>query len=230
MFALAMMRGSSFLMYSKILSMPEDVQKRIDGYEAKSTLASTYVNSIKQMYEDMASELNSGVKQSVDNLLGESKNVLLDTSMVLAFSQKLQEVTDVALGKYKEILSTNQECMIKSGFTNKLPNTLEAKDMNSLIEQGDFNTALIKTALEADLVKNHSKYAKERASFSSGGGIPSVRDDDNDIVKWVGLFGRPNYRKSDGTPIERSSEPLKSIPSDKPEDLMRTNTVRLTYN
>ena len=74
------------------------------------------------------------------------------------------------------------------------------------------------------------KFAQERNTFDSGGGVPSVRDDDNDLIPWVGIFGRPSYRRSDGTSVESTSDvmQLKSIPSDVPESLMRAKNPRLS--
>jgi hypothetical protein len=105
--------------------------------------------------------------------------------------------------------------------------------MTALIQEGDYESAIIQTALEPDLVANHKKFAKERSSFESGGGIQSVRDDDNDVVPWVGLFGRPTYRKSNGASVDISTgapndvDVLKSIPSDVPTTLMRKSALRL---
>ncbi len=81
---------------------------------------------------------------------------------------------------------------------------------------------------------NHRKFAKERSSFDSGGGVPSVRDDDLDVNPWVGIFGRPSYRKTDGKSAEADNAeyPLKPITSVNPDDTQRihTATFSLTSN
>jgi hypothetical protein len=105
---------------------------------------------------------------------------------------------------------------------------MDSDKMTSLIEAGDYESAVIKTALEADIVSNHMKFAKDRSSFESGGGIPSVRDDPNDINPWIGIIGKPSYRKSNGTSAEISSEPLKSIPSEFPDSLMTKSSLRIS--
>ena len=113
-------------------------------------------------------------------------------------------------------------------FNNDLPGTLEADAMSSMIADGNYNYAIVKTALEPEILTNHAKFAKERSTFESGGGVHSIRDDDNDIISWAGLFGRPTYKKSDGkTSIEVSDEPLRAIPSEVPESMMRTSDPRL---
>lgn len=110
----------------------------------------------------------------------------------------------------------------KESFNNKLPAEVKRDQINDMISKGDYSSALVNMALEPEVVSNHKKFAEERSSFDSGGGVPAVRDDDNDLVKWVGLFGRPKYQNTDGSFVAQDDpHPLRSIPSDKPEDLVR---------
>jgi hypothetical protein len=138
-------------------------------------------------------------------------------SMASATMQQIYEVADL----YKTCKR------VRDAFSNDLPGKMDADKVTALIEGNDYETAIIKTALESDIVANHQKFAKERSSFESGGGIQSVRDHDPSIGDWVGLFGRPSYRKSNGTSAEVSSEALKSIPSEYPSQMMSKSSLQL---
>lgn len=154
-------------------------------------------------------------------------------SYTASFVSKFHEMKDdvaAAEGYAREAFVALSPSLKKDSFSNDLPGRAGTNEINNLISEGDYTSALIKTALEPEIVLNHKKHAEERATFDSGGGVPSVRDDDRDLIKWVGVFGRPTYRRSDGSSADKSSEPLRQIPSDNPEDLMRTHVPRLTFN
>jgi len=143
------------------------------------------------------------------------------------FRTKVVEVVN----KHNFIQRTFAKCMqMVEGFSNSLPNKVDSEDITKLIEGGDYDTALIKSALEPEILVNQRKFASERSSFDSGGGVPSVLDHDNDINPWVGIFGRPNYKKSNGESIEEDNKlfPLKQIPSNDPDNLMREHTARFS--
>ncbi len=230
------------LMYNTILSISVADQPRIHDFETKLTfckLQYVAINAehtkimeaiadtpeVKDSYEFIISQI-----QTDENLVSQSVNEYLAYMITAAkdVTEKFETLKSHvnALGsEYKQMNSK-----VESFNNNISGEKIGSSDISDLINDGDYSTALIKTALEPEIVTNHKKFATERATFDSGGGVPSVRDDDNDLVKWVGLFGRPTYRKSNGKSAEESSEPLRSIPSDNPSDLMRTSAPRLSFS
>ena len=101
----------------------------------------------------------------------------------------------------------------KESFNNDLPGHMSNDRLNALIRGGDYDTAIIATALEPDIVSNHHKFAKERSTFDNSVSTMSVRDDANDVIPWI-AYSRPTYQKTNGQSIEANSMPLSSIPSD----------------
>lgn len=149
-------------------------------------------------------------------------------SKLMTKSEDLTKLAEATVRQSYKIGDLAMTCkQVRLGFSNDLPGKMSADKVTSLIESGDYETAIIKTALESDIVSNHQKFAKERSSFESGGGIQSVRDHDPSIGDWVGLFGRPTYRKSDGTSAEISKEALKAIPSEYPDQMMSKTALKL---
>jgi hypothetical protein len=61
----------------------------------------------------------------------------------------------------------------------------------------------------------------------------SVTTHCENLNNWAGLFGRPTFRKSDGSSIDKNDNnfsptmALKSIPSTNPTDLMSTSDINL---
>lgn len=182
------------------------------AFAGKFSDNSDFTAWVKALYDD-----NTAVGTVIDNmvkLMSMSSETLATIKLMLTKHADIERIFNTAT---------------KSGFTNKLPGEINSEAMSTLIASNDYDTAVKLSALEPEVTTNHAKFAKERASFDSGGGVPSVRDDDNDVNPWVGLFGRPTYRRSDGKSAETSSEPLRSIPSDKPEDLMREKSFRISF-
>jgi hypothetical protein len=203
---------------------------KVYDYESKEVAINTSLSNVKLLAKEL-DEQTSMMTQTVADLKNSTDDAVITKAMVTlgnleaSMKEKLITLTthaDAIAGDYKTIV------MKVDSFSNDLPGKIGTDEVSNMIARGDWDTALIRTALEPEIVSNHQKFAKERASFDSGGGVPSVRDDDNDVVKWVGLFGRPTYRRSNGTSADIGAEPLRSIPSDDPNDLMRTNTPRLS--
>lgn len=225
-FALTSMALRAYIMDLKIKGLNEFDKKRISEYNdgvATSINDSNFINNAKI-------ELPAGMEfilednHSPDEIVAQIASLMSSAEsskdVIMSVSKRFSKLQEV----YQSIIRQVE------AFSNSLPAKLSSDDMTNLINDGDYDTALVRTALEPEIVSNHLRFAKERSTFDSGGGVPSVRDDDNDVVPWVGLFGRPTYRRSDGSSADISSEPLKSIPSDNPTDLMRKQTPRLSFN
>lgn len=220
----------AIIMSTRIKDIDESMKASIKDYDLKSTDVAGSINKINGAVLDIMKIVNGGLDENIQNVqTGKTSDVIIGAmSNLMNVSVSMETNVNRVLALHDSIGEVFQSTF-KSGFNNALPTQLGAAEVSSLIDGNDYNTALIKTALEPEIVTNHLKFAGERSSFDSGGGVHSVRDDDNDIVPWVGLFGRPTYRKSDGSSIEKSNEPLRSIPSDVPEDLMRTKTPRISF-
>ena len=237
-FILASLLTQSKIMLSNITGVAAMDQSKIDKYDEKTTMASAHLSNLEGVYkkliqltgntEAMEGDYTKSMREVVDSNTG--LEALIDAMIKLInMAKESGSGVSSAYMKYNLIHETHSYMMNKvNTFSNALPAQLSSEDVTRLIDSGDYNTALLKTALEPEITANHMKFAKERSSFDSGGGVPSVRDDDNDIVPWVGIFGRPTYRKTDGTSIEESGVALKSMPSQNPSDVMRTKTPRLT--
>lgn len=186
-------------------------------------LQSTYVTEFVQKVG--ATTLVDLYKDSND-----ASTIIDDMVKLMAMSGETLQASTRIQADY-EIIASIYSRAARAGFTNKLPGQMDLEAMSTLIASNDYDSAVKLTALEPEIASNHAKFAKERASFDSGGGVPSVRDDDNDVIPWVGLFGRPSYRRTDGTSAEAaSSEPLRSIPSNNPSDVMREKSLRISYS
>lgn len=218
------------IMSTRIKDIDEPMKASIKDFDLKSSEVAGSINKINASVAEIMRVVNGGLDQNVENVQsGKTSDVIIGgMSNLMNLSVNMEVDVKRVLALHDTIAEVFQSTF-KSGFNNALPAKLGAAEVSSLIDGNDYNTALIKTALEPEIVKNHLKFAGERSSFDSGGGVHSVRDDDNDVVPWVGLFGRPTYRKSDGSSIEKSNEPLRSIPSDVPENLMRTKTPRISF-
>lgn len=233
--ACSVMNGRSYLMQLRFNSIEADLQKKIYHFDDKAAQCMMLANSIKQAHTGQIAllstpevEANLGIVSSPQSGVSAIVSAM---ATFMAMLPQMQELSMQAAGKYQQLSNIYRAAMRKvEGFSNDLPGgKMDADKVSTLIESGDYNTALIKTALEPEIITNQKKFARERSSFDSGGGVPSVRDDDNDVVPWVGLFGRPTYRKSDGSSMDKSSEPLRSIPSDVPADLMRKSVAKIQF-
>ncbi len=236
--ALVVQTGAVITMY-RMQDISEVDQRSVKNFDEKMYHVRAHVVDIKKIMDD---EIIPFVRSGVVVDSPYSKNLSVITEMespsesvvgaMVFFMNTADEfklkVTSI-VNKHNHIQHVYSKCkQAFEGFSNSLPGKLDSQEVTKLIEGGDYNEALIKTALEPEVVTNHRKFATERSSFDSGGGVPSVRDDDNDVVPWVGIFGRPNYKKTNGESIEKDNKlfPLKSIPSDVPESLMREHTAK----
>ena len=117
----------------------------------------------------------------------------------------------------------------REGFNNDMPGSLNNAIANELIQNGDYGEAIIRTALEPDVVSKHKEFAASRAnSTQTLVSKLSVRDDPNDVVPWV-AYSRPTYTKADGvTSIDQSGIALKQIPSDN-TNAIQAKRVRFMF-
>lgn len=211
-----------------------DTNKRVANYDKISYESIKAADELKQIYVDAQAWVSPDSKyQAATTTLSTvpvaSQDVLTQMALLLSMAQDSEATLTKSVGKLSKVSKVYEQCKgVMDSFNNDLPGKMDHVKMTELIEANDYETAVIKTALESDIVPNHQKFAKERSSFESGGGIQSVRDDPNDINSWVGIYGKPTYRKSDGSSAEISAEPLKSIPSDKPDSLMTKSSIKLT--
>ncbi|KAF1333739.1 hypothetical protein FI667_g2574, partial [Globisporangium splendens] len=233
-FVATIVQSSTFVMNVKIVKLSADAQKRITDFEKLTNMSTPKVKSIQATYDWLTNEIaaSTNFDKAIGDVKGDPTSDLIVPAMatLVSLSQSSYEKLVEMLANFDIVSDVyNKTAGLPEPFSNSLPGTLNTDQISSLISDGDYETALLKVALEPEIVSNHKKFAAERATFNSGGGVPSVRDDDNDIVPWVGLFGRPTYKKSDGTSVEASSQRLKAIPSDNPEVLMRVHNTRLSF-
>lgn len=226
---------SNAIMYNEshmmIQRMTQANNTKIANFDSLMAEAKVYVINIEALVKKSIQKINeNNFIASVNNAKAGMNSNDIITSMVNllnAVQESMLGVQSVS-SQFEAVATSYMTCSGKDSFSNDLPGKPSSNTVSAMISNGDYNTALIQTALEPDLVKNHRRFAKERATFDSGGGVPSVRDDDNDVVPWVGLFGRSSYRRTDGSSADTGSIALKSIPSDNPEQLMRAKVPRIS--
>lgn len=234
---IAILHLNSQIMMQYIKGTSAEKQKKIIDYDERVRIANiaagtaaTSEGSIAAAYKTVTSEL-AGYAESkaiVSNKDSPAQDIVSAMSKLMTKSEELTKLAEATVRQSYKVGDLAMTCkQVRLGFSNDLPGKISADKVTSLIESGDYETAIIKTALESDIVSNHQKFAKERSSFESGGGIQSVRDHDPSIGDWVGLFGRPTYRKSDGTSAEISKEALKAIPSEYPDQMMSKTSLKL---
>lgn len=229
------------IMMQYIMDVSADKQQKILDYDqlvaTAAMSANTSTSSIANIYA--TSNATSANYTAAYNAMSPaatttSQDIIASMATLISEAQAGDDSIKSAIAKLSNVSRAYHACRnVIDRFSNDLPGKMTNDRMTTLIESNDYESAIIQTALEPDLVSNHKKFAKERSSFESGGGIQSVRDDDNDVVPWVGVFGRPTYRKSNGASIDISTgasneaNVLKSIPSDVPTQLMRKSSIRL---
>lgn len=233
---------NSQIMMQYIMNVSPEKQQKILDYDrrvaAAAMAANTSAGSISSIYATNSKPVaNYAASYGVMDPAATtpSQDIIASMANLISEAQAGDNSIAALIAKLKTVSEIYNSCRkVVDHFSNDLPGKMTNDKMNQLIESNDYETAIIRTALEPDLVANHKKFAKERSSFESGGGIRSVRDDDNDVVPWVGIFGRPTYRKSNGKSVDANSgasgkdDVLKSIPSDDPNQLMRTSAVRMS--
>ena len=231
-FVSVMMQMDAYAKVCIIEAIPNIDQVKINNFDGKIHEVRSNLLSIddviqSQLFANINSNEYRNAAMVVQDTTSNSESIIAAMSNSFNMAEKFRDIGQHIVAKYTVISDVYSHINRKiEGFNNSLPNRLGSSDIDTLISEGDYNTALIKTALEPEIVKNHLKFASERASFDSGGGVPSVRDDENDLNPWVGIFGRPTYRHTDGSSADTGSQPLKSIPSDNPSDMMRIRTPR----
>ena len=246
-FIVAVSRSNSNVMYGLMTLLDDTAQKRILNFDDKITQCATLVSTIDDYYTSVSakimynpkvalpagSTINTTYALAVNDLLTsvDSQVIIGRLADLLNMIKNDHASIEPIINKYSAISEIYSSSMqLVESFNNSLPGKIDATEVSALIADNNYNEALLKTALEPDVITNHRKFAKERATFDSGGGVPSVLDHDNNLIQWVGLFGRPTYRHSDGSPADKSSEPLRSIPSDNPEDLMRATNPKFSMS
>jgi hypothetical protein len=240
-FVAASLHLNSQIMMQYIMDVSTDKQAKILDYDRLVTVSAMAANTGDKSIASIYSTNNAvnadytmaytGVAPSATST---SQDIVKYMAMLVSQAHTSDNTITVVISKLSEVSNAYQACRhVVDRFSNDLPGSIDNDKITALIQAGDYETAIIRTALEPDIVSNHKKFAMERSSFESGGGIQSVRDDDNDVVPWVGIFGRPTYRKSNGDSVDISTgarndvDVLKSIPSDVPTNLMRKSSIRL---
>jgi hypothetical protein len=215
----------------------DDTQKaRVSRFNAKRTECAGHVTAATNAYTALRNRIITNdtfdykdmiTKLSMPEL--DSDSIMKYLAVMMNMSKDCLQDVDIIITRAVEVYELYSKVLsLADTFSNDMPGEFDYNGLKSAVSRNDYANLLTNTALENDLVKNHKKYSKERASFDSGGAVRSVRDDDNDLIPWVG-FSRPSYRHSNGTSADTTNgEALRSIPSDVPEDMMRTNTWRFS--
>lgn len=239
--AITSMHLNAQVMIQYINDVPADRQLKIIGYDQLSTVANMAASVSEKSISKLYGALNANATDYTLALTGvmaassaSSQDIVTNMAWLINESKNKSDTVLLCIAKWQEVGDAYQSCRhVVDRFSNDLPGKMDTDKIVSLIQNGDYESAIIGTALEKDIVTNHQKYAKERSSFESGGGVQSVRDDDNDVNPWFGIFGRPTYRRSNGDSVDRvqgfggTSDVLRSIPSDVPDKLLRTSSLRL---
>lgn len=228
---------NSQIMMRYIQSTSTDKQKKIMDYDERVRRADIAAGTAATSNTSISASYNKAIGLTTDytdavtvvsTSNAPSQDIVKAMSVLMSKSEEYNSMARATSRLIYEVADLYTTCKrVRDAFSNDLPGKMDADKVTSLIESGDYETAIIKTALESDIVANHQKFAKERSSFESGGGIQSVRDHDPSIGDWVGLFGRPSYRKSDGTSAEISKQALKAIPSEYPDQMMSKSSLQL---
>jgi hypothetical protein len=99
------------------------------------------------------------------------------------------------------------EVILDEGFNNDLYN------MDVEIDSSDYESALKNMVLEPELIAQQEKFSKELMHRVGGTSSRNpVRDDDQNVVPWVGLK-RPQYQK-----INANDETARVVPSELDSD------------
>lgn len=200
---------------------------KLSRYDEDAAFASTQISVLTTQQQQILSRLSlANYKNAVSTLTTEAVDSGMITAAMATVLNTNQELVPmvkdlvISFSRITEYFNSTV-ATLEDGFNNKNPgDELSTDSQTAMISTGDYNSVMIQTALGKDLVKNHAKFSSQRSSFDSGGGVPSLRDDDNDLVPWAG-FRRPQYFKKNGESMDTSAEPLKQIPSDVPSDMAR---------
>ncbi len=244
-FSTLVIQAGSIVAMRRLQDINTADQSKVKDFDVQMHKVQAYVVDIKQILDDsFLPFVRSGVVvdspyslRLADILDGSSDSSAVVGSMAFFlntvddFKQKVVEVVN----KHNAIQRIFAQCTgMVEGFSNSMAQDVSSDKISALIQDNNYDQALQDMALEKEVAMNHRKFAKERSSFDSGGGVPSVRDDDLDVNPWVGIFGRPSYRKTDGKSAEADNAafPLKAITSVNPDDTQRihTATFSLTSN
>ena len=248
-FIAAVVQSNSYVMNQRIQNLSLQDQFNVTDYDSKVFEAVALSSNITTAYNAVVSSMTSsdpagylsGITALMSSTIG-AQDIVSWMAMMFNVNQTSEDSVQTMITSYNNLSDVFAKSVIMTeSFNNNLPNAMASTDVDALIANNDYNTVLLKTALEPEIISNHLKFASERATFDSGGGVPSVRDDDNDINPWVGLFGRPTYRHTDGSSADTvvgfnsnanadpSTMALGSYPSDNPDDLMRVNTPSWSF-
>ncbi len=170
---------------------------------------------------------------SVNNKLALKGEAIMNEVIKLAkVKDVMSQAVDNAVRQYRDLDHFREQYekkYQKEPFNNDMPGQVSADAATSLIESGDYNQVMLKTALEPSVLENHKIYASKR---QENGSVDvnqlSVRDDPNDVIPWV-AYSRPTYTKSDGvTPADVPNKviTLTSIPSDN-TDALRARPLKM---
>jgi len=230
LFTAAVVESTAQIMLSRML-MPSNVGAADKNYDALIQDSIKRRSDMEKFYAELIKRVN-GLNPAVSRISSDDSgagDIIQTMSELVQNKEEIIEAMPDYTSNFNPVFASYQTiCFKPESFSNDLPAKTTTAKVSALIGANDYTSATMLTALEPEIITNHAKFAKERSSFDSGGGVPSVRDDDNDVVKWVGIFGRPTYRRSDGTSADTGGEPLRSIPSDVPADMMRKSSPKFT--
>lgn len=215
----------------------DDTQKaRVSRFNAKRTECAGHVTAATNAFTALRNRITTNDTFDYKDMITKLSLVDVDPNTAMSYLATMMNMSkdclqdvDIIIVRAVEVYNLyNKVLSLADTFSNDMPGEFDYNGLKSAVSRNDYSNLLTNTALENDLIKSHKKYSKERASFDSGGAVRSVRDDDNDLIPWVG-FSRPSYRHSNGTSADTTTgEALRSIPSDVPEDMMRKNTWRFS--
>jgi hypothetical protein len=109
----------------------------------------------------------------------------------------------------------------KFGNMENFNNDLDDKSPVATLSD-DYMNDLVHMGLEHSVFQNHKDYADQRYKVTNTASSLSVRDDDRDIIPWVGLI-RPNYNG-----VNQDFSTARQVPTeaDNPNALPKSVTLR----
>jgi hypothetical protein len=92
----------------------------------------------------------------------------------------------------------------KEGFNNDLDQKKPLKELSD-----DYMMDLLNLGLDEEVIKSHKEYATAKFKVANNDKNQSVRDDQQDVVPFQGLFNRPQYNK-----VKVDWETARSVPTE----------------
>lgn len=165
-------QSNAIIMNARVANITSTAdQSKIDNYDKKMAESTTYTKSIDSDFGKL-----SGVTADTSDystllavaLNDASTSEAVVNSMALLFNaaEDSQQSVSTILAKFDAVNALFQATARRlDSFSNDLPGTITASESTNLIERNDYNSVLMRTSLEPEIITDHKKFAKERSSL-----------------------------------------------------------------